>query len=194
MSARPRIYLIRHGQTEWSLSGQHTGRTDVPMTPKGEAQARQLADVLRRIQFGAVLTSPLQRARRTCELAGLGDRAQIEQDLVEWDYGNYEGMTSEEILEKDPSWSLFRDGAPHGESPQAIKARVDRLIAKLETLTGNVALFSHGHLICALAARWIELPIVAAEHLDLSTSSISTIGYSEHHPDTRVISGWNSII
>ena len=194
MSARPRIYLIRHGQTEWSLSGQHTGRTDVPMTPKGEAQARQLADVLNRIQFGAVLTSPLQRARRTCELAGLGDRAQLEQDLVEWDYGNYEGMTSEEILEKDPSWSLFRDGAPHGESPQAIKARVDRLIAKLETLTGNVALFSHGHLIGALAARWIELPIVAAEHLELSTSSISTIGYSEHHPDTRVISRWNSVI
>ena len=190
----PRIFLIRHGQTEWSVSGQHTGRTDVPMTPKGEDHARRLASVLDNIKFDTVLTSPLQRTRRTCELSGLADQAQNDPDLLEWDYGSFEGLTSEAIALKNPDWRLFRDGAPQGESIQEVATRTDRLMAKLETLSGNVALFSHGHLICALAMRWIGLPILAAEHLELSTSSISTIGYSEHHPDTRVISGWNSVI
>jgi probable phosphoglycerate mutase len=193
-STLPKIYLIRHGQTEWSLSGQHTGRTDLPMTPEGERQARELARVLGKIHFDTVFTSPLKRARMTCELSGLADRAEMDDDLVEWDYGTYEGLTSEKIHELDPHWSLFRDGAPLGESAFDVEVRADRVIATLEKLTGNIALFSHGHFICALATRWIGLPILTAEHLDLSTSSISNIGYSEHHPDTRVISGWNSVI
>ena len=189
-----KIYLIRHGQTEWSCSGQHTGQTDLPLTPEGEIQASQLAPILSKIEFSAVFTSPLQRARRTCELAGLSSRALIEPDLVEWNYGDYEGRTSAEILKKNPAWNLYENGAPNGEKPEEVADRADQLIERLGALTGNVALFSHGHFFCALAARWIGLPILAAEHLELSTSSISTIGFSAHHPEVRVISNWNSVI
>lgn len=188
------LYLIRHGQTEWSLSGQHTGQTDLPLTPAGEIQASRLAPILSAIEFSAVYMSPLRRAQRTCELAGLSKNAQVEPDLVEWNYGNYEGLTSVEIHADNPMWELFADGAPNGESPQEVSDRADRLISRLDSHSGNVALFSHGHFFCALAARWIGLPVLSAQHLELSTSSISTIGYAVHHPDTRVVSGWNSVI
>ncbi len=188
------LYLIRHGQTEWSLSGQHTGQTDLPLTSEGERQASNLATVLGGINFSQILTSPLQRARRTCELSGLSHRCEIEPDLVEWNYGKYEGLTSDEIEKGQPSWNLFRDGAPGGESPGEIAERADRLISRLRALTGNIALFSHGHLFSALAMRWIELPVVNATHFELSTSSVSILGFANHHPDIPVISGWNSVV
>ena len=188
------LYLIRHGQTEWSLSGQHTGQTDLPLTREGERQAGKLATILGGIDFSEILTSPLQRARRTCELGGLSDRCKIEPDLVEWNYGKYEGLTSNEIEKHKPHWNLFRDGAPGGESPSEITERADRLISRLSTSTGNVALFSHGHFFCALAMRWIELPVVSGAHLELSTSSVSILGFATHHPDVSVISGWNALV
>lgn len=188
------VYLIRHGQTEWSLSGQHTGRTDLPLTARGEIQASNLAPILGKIEFSTVLTSPLQRARQTCELSGLASNSCIDEDLVEWNYGDYEGLTSDEILKRDPTGNLFQNGTPRGESPEEVSKRADRLIRRLSLLTGNVALFSHGHFFCALAARWIGLPILEAQHLELSTSSISTIGFSMHHPEIPVISGWNSVL
>lgn len=188
------IYLIRHGQTQWSLSGQHTGQTDVPLTEEGEIQASRLAPILNAIEFSAVFISPLKRARRTCELAGLARRSRIDPDLVEWNYGDYEGLTSNQILKKNPGWNLFEDGAPRGESAEEVSERADRLIERLGVHTGNVALFSHGHFFNALATRWIGLPILMAEHLELSTCSISTIGFSAHHPEVRVISGWNWVI
>jgi broad specificity phosphatase PhoE len=189
-----KLYLIRHGQTEWSLSGQHTGQTDLPLTAEGETQASQLAPILSKVEFSAVFTSPLQRARRTCELAGLARISQVDADLVEWNYGVYEGLTSEEILKENAGWNLFESGTPNGETPTEVSDRSDRLIERLSVLTGNVALFSHGHFFSAMAARWIGLPVLAAEHLELSTSSISTIGYSVHHPEIRVISGWNAVL
>lgn len=188
------LYLIRHGQTEWSLSGQHTGHTDLPLTPEGEIQASELAPILAKITFSAIFTSPLLRARRTCELAGLAHRSSIDSDLVEWNYGDYEGLTSLEILHLNPTWNLFESGTPNGENPAEVSHRADRLIARLDQLDGNVALFSHGHFFCAFAARWIGLPITVAENLELSTSSISKIGYSAHHPETKVISGWCAVI
>lgn len=189
-----KFYLIRHGQTDWSLSGQHTGRTDLPLMAEGEIQASQLAPILSKIEFSAVITSPLKRAIQTCQLAGLSSRSRIDPDLVEWNYGDYEGLTSDEILKDDPDWNLFQNGAPQGESPEEVSERADRLIERLRVLAGNVALFSHGHFICALAARWIGLPILEAEHLELSTSSISSIGFSTNHPEIQVILGWNSVI
>ena len=140
------LYLIRHGETAWSLSGQHTGRTDIPLTPQGEQDARTLAQALRAVKFSRVFTSPRQRARRTCELVGLDGVAEIEPDLVEWDYGDYEGQRSEEIRKRRPDWNLFRVGCPRGESPAGVSGRADRLIAQFRTLKGNVAIFSHGHL------------------------------------------------
>ena len=188
------LYLIRHGQTEWSLSGQHTGQTDLPLTPEGETQASQLTRLLAGIEFNEILISPLQRARRTCELSGLGNNPQIEPDLVEWNYGQYEGLTSAEIEKHEPHWNLFRDGAPGGETASDISARADRLISRLKTTTGNIALFSHGHFFCALAMRWIGLPVLSASHLELSTSSVSILGFAAHHPETPVISGWNAVV
>lgn len=144
-TSRPlRLYLIRHGETEWSLSGRHTGRTDVPLTARGEDEARALAPRLREIPFAHVLSSPLQRARRTCELTMLGAAAEIEPDLAEWDYGDYEGQRSMDIRKQRPGWNVFRDGCPHGEMPAQVSERADRLIAHLRALDGNVALFSHG--------------------------------------------------
>lgn len=189
-----KCYLIRHGQTQWSVSGQHTGETDLSLTVEGEIQARRLGPILSQIEFNTVFTSPLKRALLTCELAGLSDRAQVDPDLTEWNYGDYEGLTSDEILKSDPNWNLFREGAPGGESPAEVSERADRLIERLSALTGNVALFSHGHFSCALATRWIGLSILEADHLELSTASISCIGYSTNHPETKVISGWNSVV
>jgi len=186
------IYLIRHGETEWSLSGQHTGRTDLALTPEGEAQSRNLAGWLDQVQFSTVLTSPLQRARQTCLLAGLGDHAEVEPDLAEWDYGDYEGRTSAEIGRERPGWSVFRDGCPKGERPAQVAVRADRLITRLLPLVGNIALFSHGQFACSLAARWIGLMVAEGRHFALDPAALGILGYSRNHPELRVIALWNA--
>ena len=185
------VYVIRHGETEWSLSGQHTGRTDIPLTTRGEAEARALQQRLSAMTFSAVLTSPLQRARHTCELTGLGPAGVTEPDLAEWDYGEYEGLRSRDIHLKQPEWSVFRDGCPGGETPKQISDRADRLIARLRAGDGNIALFTHGHFGCALAARWIELPVIEGQHLLLTTASTSVLGFHPTHPEVPVIAVWN---
>ncbi len=185
-----RLYLIRHGETEWSLSGRHTGHTDIPLTARGEDGARELGHRLRDIQFARVLTSPRQRARRTCELAGLGPSAEVEPDLAEWDYGDYEGQRSVDIRKGRLDWNLFRDGCPRGEAPAHVSARADRFIARLRGRNGNVAVFSHGHFGRVLAARWIGLPVSEAQRFLLDTASIGILGYE--HVELPVIALWNS--
>jgi probable phosphoglycerate mutase len=187
-----RLYVIRHGETEWSLSGQHTGRTDLPLTAHGEDEARKLEPWLRPIPFARVLTSPLQRARQTCELAGLGAAASVEPDLAEWNYGDYEGRLSRDIRKARPDWNVFRDGCPNGEMPGQVSARADRVIARLLALDGNVALFSHGQFSRALATRWIELSVAESQHLSLGTASLSILGFDPSHPKVRVIELWNA--
>jgi len=186
-----RLYLIRHGGTEWSLSGQHTGRTDLALTTRGRDEARTLEPILRAIQFMRVLTSPARRAQETCALAGLGGSAEIEPDLAEWDYGAYEGRTSCDIRQEWPGWEVFRDGCPGGETVDAVSMRADRLITRAAALNGNVALFSSGQFGCSLAVRWIGLPVLQAQHLVLGTASISVLAYNPAHPDLRVIAHWN---
>jgi probable phosphoglycerate mutase len=176
------LHLIRHGQTEWSLSGQHTGRTDIPLTPRGEDEARALMPWLRQIQFARVLTSPRRRARRTCELAGLDQLAELEPDLAEWDYGDYEGKLSSEIRKVRPDWNIFRGGCPGGEMPTQVSNRADRFIMHLCAMHGNIALFSHGEFGLAFAARWVGLPIVEGQHFTLGTASLSILGFSPAHP------------
>jgi broad specificity phosphatase PhoE len=191
-SLLPRLYLMRHGETAWSLSGQHTGRTDIPLTEQGEQDARKLADRLRIVKFSRVFTSPLQRARRTCELAGLGNLAEIEPDLAEWDYGEYEGQRPADIRKARPDWNVFRDGCPGGELPAQISERADRLIARLRTLEGNIAIFSHGHFGRVLGARWIGLGIRQAQHLLLGTASVSVLGYEHNLAEAPAIVLWNA--
>lgn len=186
----PDLYLVRHGETEWSASGRHTGRTDIPLTPRGEAEASWLAGRLGRAQFTHVYCSPRRRALRTCELAGWGASAVVQPDLAEWDYGDYEGLHSAEILKARPGWSLFRDGCPGGESPEQACGRADRLLARLRGLEGNVALFTHGHFGRLLGARWIGLPVVDAVHLRLDTASLSILGDEHGAP---VIALWNEL-
>ncbi len=185
------IYFIRHGETEWSLSQRHTGRTDIPLTAHGEEQARAVGVRLSDIGFSSVLTSPRQRARRTCELALLTPLAQIEPDLAEWDYGAYEGQTTVEIWQYRPGWNLFRDGCPGGEIPAQISDRADRVIASLGDARGNIALFSHGQFGCVLAARWIGMPVIEGQHFLIGAASLSILGYNPSHPEVRVISSWN---
>ena len=192
-SASLRLYLIRHGETEWSRSGQYTGRTDIPLTTHGESAAREVGKRLQNVPFTRVLMSPLQRARQTCALAALKPAAEIEPNLTEWGNGDYEGHTPAEIRELRPEWNLFRDGAPHGETPAQISDRVDSLIAHLRTLDGNVALFSHGHLCRVLAARWIGLSVKQAEHFLLSTASISILSYEHDCSDEPAIALWNAV-
>jgi broad specificity phosphatase PhoE len=186
------LFYIRHGETEWSLSGQHTGRSDIALTAHGEAQARALSQCLRDIKFTRILTSPRQRARRTCELAGLGTAAGIDDDLAEWGYGEYEGQRSVDICRARPDWNLFRDGCPGGETPTLISERADRLIARLCALQGSVALFSHGQFGSALAARWIGLPVSEGQHFVLGPASLSILGHEPGHSDVRVITLWNA--
>ena len=188
----PRIYLVRHGETEWSLSGQYTGRTDVPLTVHGENAARELGQRLRDIPLAHVLTSPLLRARQTCALAGLTPVAEIEPDLAEWDYGDYEGQRSADIRNLRPDWNLFRDGCPRCETPAQVSDRADRFIARLRVLDGNVALFSHGHFGRVLAARWIGLPVSEAQRFLLDTASLSILGYEHNLAESPVIALWNS--
>ncbi len=192
MMMRLRLYLIRHGETEWSLSGQHTGRADIALTAHGEDAAREAGQRLRNISFGHVLTSPLQRAQRTCALAGLGPKPAIEPDLAEWDNGDDEGQTRAEILASRPGWNLFRDGSPRGETPARISGRADRLIARLRSMDGNVALFSHGHFGRVLAARWIGLSVEQAQHFLFSTAALGILCYEHDRSDHPSIGLWNS--
>ena len=186
-----KVYLVRHGETKWSLSGQHTGVTDIPLTENGRAAARLLRPVLAEESFALVLTSPLHRARETCELAGLGDRAEIETDLLEWNYGEYEGLTPKQILAKRADWMIFRDGCPGGESPEQIGVRVDRVIAKARAAEGNVALFAHGHIFRVFAARWIGLSSRAGQHFLLNTATLNVLGY---YRDTPALKIWNAAL
>ena len=189
--ALPIIYLARHGETAWSLTGQHTGLTDLPLTANGERNARRLGERLRGLSFTKVFTSPLKRASRTGELAGFGKVAEVDRDLVEWDYGQYEGRTSADIRKERPDWQLFRDGCPGGESPQQVGARADRVVGRLRAVAGNVLVFSSGHFIRVLAARWIGVDASApGRHFMLTTASLSAVGY-EHNLSTPVIRLWN---
>jgi broad specificity phosphatase PhoE len=187
-----KIYLIRHGETAWSLSGQHTGRTDIPLTEHGEAQARELAERLRGTSFAAVFVSPLQRARRTCELAGLSAMARVDATLHEWDYGEYEGLTRAQIRTRQPQWDVFRDGCPGGESPQQVQARADGVLARLRALDGRVAIFSHGHFLRSLGVRWIELPIQYGRNVGLNAAAISQLGYEHQSLEEPAIELWNA--
>ena len=187
----PIVYLARHGETAWTLSGQYTGLTDLPLTERGERNARRLEERLRGLSFTNVFTSPLQRARRTCELAGFGAVTEIDPDLVEWNYGDYEGLHTAEIRAKRPGWELFRDGCPGGESPPQITARADRVVSRIRAVPGDVLLFSSGHFIRVLATRWIGLEVTAnARRFMLSTASLSAVGY-ENELSRAVIRLWN---
>ena len=192
--ALPAVYLARHGETAWTLSGQHTGLTDLPLTERGESNARKLGARLRGLKFAKVFTSPLQRAMRTCELAGFGDAAQIDRDLLEWNYGDYEGRRSAEIHAERADWQLFRDGCPGGETPQQIGARVDRLVNRVRAIQremhGDVLLFSSGHVLRVLTARWLGLEPGAGRFFLLSTGSLSTLSY-EHNLAEPAIRLWN---
>jgi broad specificity phosphatase PhoE len=182
------IWLIRHGETEWSLSGAHTGRTDLPLTASGEKKAERIRDVLAGHSFALVLTSPLERARRTCEIAGLGAQAQLDPNLMEWDYGDYEGRTTEEIRAERRGWLLFRDGVPNGETVAQVGARALDVIDRALRSDGDVALFAHGHILRILTACWLELPSEDGKLFRLDTAGIGVLGF-EH--ETRVILRWN---
>ncbi|MGF1580914.1 MAG: histidine phosphatase family protein [Gemmataceae bacterium] len=187
----PKLYLARHGQTEWSLTGQHTGRTDIALTPVGEEEARRLGERLRDFTVANVFTSPLQRASKTCEIAGYGDHAIAEDALMEWHYGDYEGKRITEIRELDSDWLLFRDGAPNGETPNQVQARVDRFIQRVRSLEGDSLAFAHGHILRIVATRWIGLPIASSSIFTIDTATLSILGY-EHNLDEPVIRVWNS--
>ena len=182
------IVLARHGETDWSRDRRHTGRTDIPLTEAGRRQAALLRDALARRTFARVLSSPLSRALETCRLAGLGEQAELSDDLLEWDYGDYEGVTTARIREGRPGWSLWRDGCPGGESAADVGRRVDRVIAALEGLEGDAAVFAHGHVLRVLAARWLGLGPEAGALLKLDTGTLSALGYER---ETRVITRWN---
>ena len=186
----PVIYLARHGETEWSLTGRHTGVTDLPLTQRGERNAQALGARLRGLTFELVYTSPLQRARRTCELAGFASRAQVDSDLVEWNYGEYEGRRTSEIRAERPDWQLFRDGCPGGESPGQVGERADRVVSRLRAAQGKALLFSSGHFLRVLAARWLGLEPADGKCFFLSTASLSALGY-EHSLCQPVICLWN---
>ncbi|RWB57231.1 histidine phosphatase family protein [Mesorhizobium sp.] len=186
----PEIYLVRHGETEWSASGRHTGRTDIPLTAKGEEAAHGIADRLQGLIFQAVWSSPSQRAFDTCRLAGFGERAVKKANLQEWDYGAYEGMTTKEILGRRPGWQLFRDGCPGGETAKDVGARADAIIGEARAVAGNVLIFSSAHFLRVLAARWVGLPPEGGADFVLDTASLSILGY-EHDLTEPVIRRWN---
>jgi probable phosphoglycerate mutase len=184
------VYLARHGETAWSISGQHTGLTDLPLTERGERNARRLGERLKGLKFATVLTSPLKRAVRTCELAGFGAVAQVEPDLLEWNYGAYEGRRTVDVHAERPEWRLFRDGCPGGESPGQVGARADRILLRLRIMRGNILLFSSGHFLRVLAARWLGLEAGAGRFFILSTASLSALGY-EHDLSDPAICLWD---
>jgi broad specificity phosphatase PhoE len=182
------VFAIRHGETEWSLNGRHTGITDIPLTDNGRKLAERLRPVLANETLSLVLTSPLQRAQETCRLSGAGNHATVDSDLMEWNYGEYEGLTPEEIHKVDPHWMIFRDGCPAGETPEQVGTRVDRVIARTKGVNGNAALFAHGHLLRVLAARWIGLPAQSGQHFLLGTGTLCVLGYYRDVPAIKV---WN---
>ena len=182
------VFAIRHGETAWSLSGQHTGTTDIPLTDKGRPLAERMRPALAREAFALVLCSPMQRSRETCALTGLGDKAVIDADLAEWNYGQYEGLTPKQIQERRPGWLIFRDGCPGGESPEQVGVRVDRVIERARAAQGDVALFAHGHVLRVLAARWIGQPAGSGQHFLLDTGTLCILGYYHDIPAVKV---WN---
>jgi probable phosphoglycerate mutase len=182
------LVLVRHGETEWSRSGRHTGRTDLPLNAEGRQQAMALAGRLTAWHFALVLSSPLQRALETCRLAGYGATVQVRPELMEWDYGRYEGRTSQQIVAENPDWSLWRDGGPDGETPADVGRRVDRIIAEARRVIGDVAIFAHGHVLRVLTARWLDESPSAGRHYMLQTASLSVLGYEHDYP---VINRWN---
>jgi broad specificity phosphatase PhoE len=186
----PVIYLARHGETAWSVTGQHTGLTDLPLTERGERNAQRLGERLAGFVFARVFTSPLQRAVRTCELAGFGAAAEADRDLVEWDYGDYEGLQTDEIHAKRPDWELFRDGCPNGESPAQVGARADRVVNRVRAIKRNVLIFSSGHFLRVFAARWLGLEPAAGKFLLLDVASLSALGY-EHDLSHPALRFWN---
>jgi broad specificity phosphatase PhoE len=188
----PALFLARHGETAWSLSGQHTGLTDLPLTEQGERNAGQLGERLRGRTFAKVFTSPLQRAAKTCDLAGFGAVAEVDRDLVEWNYGDYEGRRSAEILAQRPGWLIFRDGCPGGESPEQIAARADRVVQRVRAMAGDVLIFSSAHFLRMLAARWLGQEAMAARFVLLNTGSLSTLSY-EHELSQPAIQLWNDV-
>lgn len=188
-----RIYLIRHGETEWALNRRLTGHTDIALTANGESEAQEIALRLGDLPFTHVFTSPRQRARQTCRLARLGKLAEAEADLAEWDYGDFEGKRPVDIRRQRPGWNLYQDGCPQGEMPEQLIERADRQIERLRTHHGNIALFSHGHFGSALAVRWIGLPLTAAAHFPLATASISILTFNPHYPEVPVIALWNAV-
>jgi probable phosphoglycerate mutase len=186
----PVVYLARHGETAWTVSGRHTGLTDIPLTERGAANARRLGERLKGLTFARAFTSPLQRASRTCELAGFGSVAAVDADLVEWDYGDYEGMTTAEIRKKQPGWEIFRDGCPGGETVAEVGARADRVIGRARAVNGDVLLFSSAHFLRVLGARWLGLDPSAGRYFLLHTAALSVVGY-EHDLNEPVIRSWN---
>jgi broad specificity phosphatase PhoE len=191
--ALPTVYAARHGETEWSLSGQHTGVTDLPLTEHGEREARQLGERLRRLAFARVFTSPLQRARRSCELAGFGAQAEVLPDLIEWNYGQYEGVRTHDIHRQRPGWDLFRDGCPGGETAALVGARADRVVGLIRGIAGDVLLFSSAHFLRVLAARWIGLEPIGGRHFVLGTAALSAFGYEHEDRAQPVIRMWNEV-
>jgi len=186
----PIVYLARHGETAWTVTGQHTGLTDLPLTDRGERNARRLGERLSGLKFAKVFTSPLQRAMRTCALAGFGSVAETGRDLVEWDYGEYEGRLTVDILRERPDWQLFRDGCPGGESPQQVAARADRVVSRVRAVAGDVLLFTSGHFLRVLATRWIGIEPINGRSLVLGTASLSALSY-ENSPSQPAIRLWN---
>lgn len=186
------IYFVRHGETAWSLTGRHTGRTEIPLTSHGEDQAGDVGARLRTRTFSHVLTSPRERTRRTCALVALPNPVDVEPDLAEWDYGEYEGRTTVDIRKRRPGWTVYRDGCPGGETPVQISDRADRIIARVRGLEGRVALFSHGQFGCVLAARWIGLPVLLAQHFSLGPASLNILGYDPHRSEVPIIALLNA--
>lgn len=187
--AEQELFLIRHGETEWSLNGRHTGISDIPLTENGREVARLWQPHAAARTFALVLASPLARARETCELAGLGNEAEVDRDLMEWDYGAYEGLTPKEIREQKSDWLIFRDGCPDGETPGQIRVRLDRVIGKVRSIRGDVVVFAHGHILRALAARWLGLPVSGGSHFLLDTATLCVL--SSYH-GVPALKRWNA--
>ena len=192
-SELPRLFLARHGDTAWTDSRQRTGRTDLPLTERGEGRARQFGERLRKFSFARVFTSPLQRASKTCALAGFGDVAEVDPDLVEWDYGRFEGRLTRDIMANQPGWEMFRDGCPDGDAPQDVAARADRFIAKARGIDGDVLAFSSAHIIRMIAARWLGLPPGAGRFFFCRPASVGVLGFEHNSRDEPIISMWNYI-
>lgn len=190
----PKLFLARHGDTAWTDSHQRTGRTDIPLNAAGEERARQLGERLRKYSFARVFTSPLQRTSKTCELAGFGAVAEVDPDLVEWDYGRFEGMLTRQIVKQQPGWELFRDGCPDGESPGDVAARADDFIVRTRRIEGNVLAFSSGHIIRMIAARWLGLPPAAGRFFYCRPASVGVLGYEHKNRDEPIVALWNHIV